>query len=74
MVINWGSKFLWINIIAVIIQIGQYIAGQHYWPVADVPIAITLASLQIISNMLSGAVVSGQVVLLKKKVARLLNA
>jgi hypothetical protein len=48
------QRIFWLNLIGFLIQLAQYLLGQHYWPGADVPLAIVLAALQILANMIGG--------------------
>ena len=59
------SKFFWLNLIGVLIQIGQYIMGQNLWPEYSNLLTVILTCLQIVSNAIAGTVQSQQVAKLK---------
>jgi hypothetical protein len=53
----WAQRIFWLNLIGFLLQLGQYLAGQNFWPSLAVPLAIVLVALQIIANMIGGGAV-----------------
>jgi hypothetical protein len=60
-----SSKFFWINLIAVLINLGQYLFGMHFWPQYDLLITVIIGSLQVISNSIAGMTMTVRVKALK---------
>jgi hypothetical protein len=62
------SKFVWINAIAIIVEILQYFITNNMFPNATVIITAVIAILTIIANAIAGATMSVRVAKLKAQV------
>jgi hypothetical protein len=56
----WKSKFFWLNIIGLIINIGQYFITNNLAPNYTILITSIIGILQIIANSLAGLSLSNQ--------------
>lgn len=58
---NWlKSRFFWINLIAILVNIGQYFLTENILPEYTMLITTIIGGLQIISNAIAGMSLSNQ--------------
>jgi hypothetical protein len=68
------SKFFWINLIGILVNIGQYFITNAIDKDDALLITSIIAILQIIANSLAGATVSNQNKQLKAKIVSMWNS
>ncbi len=65
------SKFFWLNLIAILIEVAQYCITSSLFPEYTVLITTIIGFLTVISNAIAGMVQSSQVTQLKSQLKQL---